>query len=117
MIGQRAVPALRISSVAPQIGHMSGMSILVIASVIRYAFHVGFVLRRACQRRRRQAPRGRPYIARFRTDFCRPGRENVRGSTAAHHIGIVVFNGVKLLDVAGPSEVFSEANRMGATTS
>jgi transcriptional regulator GlxA family with amidase domain len=34
--------------------------------------------------------------------------------TAAHHIGIVVFDGVKLLDVAGPSEVFSEANRMGA---
>ncbi|WP_296370915.1 GlxA family transcriptional regulator [Pseudonocardia sp.] len=31
-----------------------------------------------------------------------------------HRIGIVVFDGVKLLDVAGPSEVFSEANRMGA---
>ncbi len=30
-----------------------------------------------------------------------------------HRIGIVVFDGVKLLDVAGPSEVFSEANRMG----
>jgi transcriptional regulator GlxA family with amidase domain len=31
-----------------------------------------------------------------------------------HRIGIVVFDGVKLLDVAGPSEVFSEANRIGA---
>jgi len=31
-----------------------------------------------------------------------------------HEIGVVVFDGVKLLDVAGPSEVFSEANRMGA---
>lgn len=29
-------------------------------------------------------------------------------------IGILVFDGVKLLDVAGPSEVFSEANRFGA---
>jgi transcriptional regulator GlxA family with amidase domain len=34
--------------------------------------------------------------------------------TAVHRIGIVIFDGVKLLDVAGPSEVFSEANRMGA---
>jgi transcriptional regulator GlxA family with amidase domain len=30
------------------------------------------------------------------------------------HVGILVFDGVKLLDVAGPSEVFSEANRFGA---
>lgn len=29
-------------------------------------------------------------------------------------VGILVFEGVKLLDVAGPSEVFSEANRFGA---
>ena len=29
-------------------------------------------------------------------------------------IGILVFDGVKLLDVAGPSEVFHEANRYGA---
>jgi transcriptional regulator GlxA family with amidase domain len=29
-------------------------------------------------------------------------------------VGILVFDGVKLLDVAGPSEVFSEANRFGA---
>jgi transcriptional regulator GlxA family with amidase domain len=28
-------------------------------------------------------------------------------------VGILVFDGVKLLDVAGPSEVFSEANRFG----
>jgi transcriptional regulator GlxA family with amidase domain len=31
-----------------------------------------------------------------------------------HRVGILVFDGVKLLDVAGPSEVFSEANRLGA---
>jgi hypothetical protein len=29
-------------------------------------------------------------------------------------ISILVFDGVKLLDVARPSEVFSEANRFGA---
>jgi putative intracellular protease/amidase len=37
--------------------------------------------------------------------------------TAVHRIGIVVFDGVKLLDVAGPSEVFSEATRMGRSAS
>jgi transcriptional regulator GlxA family with amidase domain len=31
-----------------------------------------------------------------------------------HRVGILVFDGVKLLDVAGPSEVFAEANRFGA---
>lgn len=31
-----------------------------------------------------------------------------------HRVGILVFDGVKLLDVAGPSEVFSEASRFGA---
>ena len=31
-----------------------------------------------------------------------------------HDVGLLVFDGVKLLDLAGPSEVFSEANRMGA---
>jgi transcriptional regulator GlxA family with amidase domain len=36
-----------------------------------------------------------------------------RGSTAPHRIGVVVFDGVKLLDVAGPSEVFAEANLFG----
>lgn len=30
-------------------------------------------------------------------------------------VGILVFDGVKLLDVAGPSEVFSEANLFGAS--
>ena len=29
-------------------------------------------------------------------------------------VGILVFDGVTLLDVAGPSEVFAEANRFGA---
>jgi transcriptional regulator GlxA family with amidase domain len=33
---------------------------------------------------------------------------------APHRVGVVVFDGVKLLDIAGPCEVFSEANRMGA---
>lgn len=31
-----------------------------------------------------------------------------------HRVGILVFDGVKLLDVAGPAEVFAEANRLGA---
>ncbi|NIH95789.1 transcriptional regulator GlxA family with amidase domain [Mycolicibacterium fluoranthenivorans] len=33
---------------------------------------------------------------------------------AAREMVIVVFDGVKLLDVAGPAEVFAEANRFGA---
>jgi transcriptional regulator GlxA family with amidase domain len=32
-----------------------------------------------------------------------------------HLIAVVVFDGVKLLDVAGPAEVFAEANRYGAS--
>jgi transcriptional regulator GlxA family with amidase domain len=32
-----------------------------------------------------------------------------------HRVGMVVFDGVKLLDVAGPMEVFAEANRIGGT--
>jgi transcriptional regulator GlxA family with amidase domain len=32
-----------------------------------------------------------------------------------HRVGIVVFDGVKLLDVAGPMEVFAEANRIAGT--
>ncbi len=32
-----------------------------------------------------------------------------------HRVGVVVFDGVKLLDVAGPMEVFAEANRLGGT--
>lgn len=34
---------------------------------------------------------------------------------AGHRVGMVVFDGVKLLDVAGPMEVFAEANRIGGT--
>jgi transcriptional regulator GlxA family with amidase domain len=33
----------------------------------------------------------------------------------AHEIAFLVFDGVKLLDVAGPAEVFTEANRHGAS--
>jgi transcriptional regulator GlxA family with amidase domain len=32
-----------------------------------------------------------------------------------HRVGLLVFDGMKLLDVAGPAEVFAEANMMGAT--
>ncbi|MFJ8938825.1 GlxA family transcriptional regulator [Streptomyces sp. NPDC102365] len=35
-------------------------------------------------------------------------------SLAPHHVAILVYDGVKLLDVAGPAEVFAEANRLGA---
>jgi transcriptional regulator GlxA family with amidase domain len=31
-----------------------------------------------------------------------------------HHIGILVFDGLKMLDLSGPAEVFSEANLHGA---
>jgi transcriptional regulator GlxA family with amidase domain len=31
-----------------------------------------------------------------------------------HRVGVVVFDGVKMLDIAGPSEVFAESNRLGA---
>ncbi|MFE9837846.1 GlxA family transcriptional regulator [Streptomyces sp. NPDC005551] len=31
-----------------------------------------------------------------------------------HRVGVLVFEGVKLLDLSGPAEVFSEANRYGA---
>jgi len=36
------------------------------------------------------------------------------GDAAARVVVIVVFDGVKLLDAAGPAEVFAEANRFGA---
>jgi transcriptional regulator GlxA family with amidase domain len=39
-----------------------------------------------------------------------PGR--AQGET--HRVAILVYDGVKLLDVAGPADVFSEANRLGA---
>ncbi|MFE5139629.1 GlxA family transcriptional regulator [Streptomyces fagopyri] len=35
-------------------------------------------------------------------------------SLAPHRVVILVYDGVKLLDVAGPAEVFAEANRLGA---
>lgn len=31
-----------------------------------------------------------------------------------HHVGVLVFDGMKMLDLSGPAEVFSEANRFGA---
>ncbi|MZG16859.1 helix-turn-helix domain-containing protein [Streptomyces sp. SID5914] len=31
-----------------------------------------------------------------------------------HRVGVLVFDGMKLLDLSGPAEVFSEANRFGA---
>ncbi|MEU1081631.1 DJ-1/PfpI family protein [Streptomyces sp. NPDC005908] len=34
--------------------------------------------------------------------------------SATHRVAILVYDGVKLLDVAGPAEVFGEANRLGA---
>ncbi|WP_432938081.1 GlxA family transcriptional regulator [Kribbella sp. CA-253562] len=33
---------------------------------------------------------------------------------SGHHIGILVFDGLKMLDLSGPAEVFSEANQHGA---
>lgn len=35
-------------------------------------------------------------------------------SAAPHRIAILVYDGVKLLDVAGPADVFGEANQLGA---
>ncbi|MHC3472888.1 GlxA family transcriptional regulator [Streptomyces sp. 7R007] len=34
-------------------------------------------------------------------------------SSKAHRVAILVYDGVKLLDVAGPAEAFAEANRLG----
>ena len=53
--------------------------------------------------------RRRPCIPRFRT--CFPAGED--GSSDAR-VAVLVFDHVKLLDVAGPVEVFAEANRHGA---
>jgi transcriptional regulator GlxA family with amidase domain len=41
--------------------------------------------------------------------------ERVDKQQAPRDVVIVVFDGVKLLDVSGPAEVFAEANRFGAT--
>lgn len=38
----------------------------------------------------------------------------MRAASRPHMVGVLVFPGVTLLDVAGPSEVFTEANRCGA---
>ncbi|MET9462769.1 GlxA family transcriptional regulator [Streptomyces canus] len=35
-------------------------------------------------------------------------------STGPHQVAVLVYDGVKLLDVAGPAEVFGEANLLGA---
>ena len=35
-------------------------------------------------------------------------------TSAAHQVAMLVYDGVTLLDVAGPAEVFAEANRAGA---
>jgi transcriptional regulator GlxA family with amidase domain len=35
-------------------------------------------------------------------------------NSVTHQVTILVYDGVKLLDVAGPAEVFGEANRLGA---
>lgn len=41
------------------------------------------------------------------------GKSGGVGSTT-HRVAILVYDGVKLLDVVGPAEVFGEANRLGA---
>jgi transcriptional regulator GlxA family with amidase domain len=55
---------------------------------------------------------------RLRTETDTTQREEAVVDTAlntrAHRVGVVVFDGVKMLDVAGPSEVFAESNRAGA---
>jgi transcriptional regulator GlxA family with amidase domain len=35
-------------------------------------------------------------------------------ASKAHTVGVLVFDGMKMLDLSGPAEVFSEANRYGA---
>lgn len=39
----------------------------------------------------------------------------VDGARPPHRVAVLVYDRVKLLDVAGPAEVFAEANRMGAS--
>ena len=46
-----------------------------------------------------------------------PHNKHVTGANTAARVVIVVFDGVKLLDAAGPAEVFAEANRFGANYS
>ncbi len=40
--------------------------------------------------------------------------ERTLTSDTHHRVAILVYDGVKLLDVAGPADVFAEANRLGA---
>lgn len=35
-------------------------------------------------------------------------------SSDPHRVAILVYDGIKLLDVAGPADVFGEANLLGA---
>ncbi|RSS08146.1 GlxA family transcriptional regulator [Streptomyces sp. WAC00469] len=41
-------------------------------------------------------------------------RAGERMTAGTHGVGILVFDGMKMLDLSGPAEVFSEANRFGA---
>ncbi|MCU1525899.1 MAG: transcriptional regulator [Microbacteriaceae bacterium] len=51
-------------------------------------------------------------------DMSHPHLDNAEPRSAArvegHLVAVLVYDGVKLLDVAGPTEVFAEANRLGA---
>jgi transcriptional regulator GlxA family with amidase domain len=40
--------------------------------------------------------------------------QDIAATPGAHRVAILVYDRVKLLDVAGPAEVFAEANRLGA---
>src|ERR1700709_1486491 len=46
--------------------------------------------------------------------MARPIERNAGPPPAPHRVGILVFDGAKMLDIAGPSEVFAEANLSGA---
>jgi transcriptional regulator GlxA family with amidase domain len=43
-----------------------------------------------------------------------PDTPAAHASSGPHQVAILVYDGVKLLDVAGPADVFAEANRLGA---
>lgn len=46
--------------------------------------------------------------------YPNPDLSEHKAAQGQHRVAILVFDGVKLLDVAGPADVFSEANRLGA---
>src|ERR1700739_4064837 len=55
-----------------------------------------------------------------RRGLCDPARHNeqvAQPKPIRRPVVIIVFDGVKLLDAAGPAEVFAEANRFGANYS